>query len=104
MNNLEAFFDEAMKDIYRTAKVECGYNAVYFLRMIQNYGGLAAAKRLIHDDKVHEGLTNLYFHGRLDLTMEAMIWENEFWHPLFSCEEIQIAHRRLEDLDYFKRK
>lgn len=32
MDSLEASFDEAMIDIYRTAKSECGYNATYFCR------------------------------------------------------------------------
>lgn len=72
--------------------------------MIRNYGGITAAKQLVHDNKVPDGLTNLYCHGRLDLTMEAMIWENEVWHALFTDEEIQIVRRRLEDLDYFGRR
>ena len=63
MANLESSFDEAMLNIYRTAKDECDYNATYFLRMIQNYGGLGAAKRLLHDNKVHDGLTNLLYAG-----------------------------------------
>lgn len=102
MDNLEASFDEAMLNIYLSAKSECGYNAAYFLQMIQNHGGLSAAKRLIHDNKLHSGFTELYLRGRLDLTMEAIIWENDAWHSLFSDEELQIARRRLEDLNYFK--
>ena len=104
MSNLESSFDEAMLNIYLTAKTECGYNATYFLRMIQDYGGLAAAKRLLHDNKVHEGLTNLYFLGRIDITMEAVIWDNAVWHELFTEEELQIARSRLEDLHYFSNR
>lgn len=102
MTSLELSFEEAMLNIYRTARDECNYNATYFLQMIQSYGGLNAAKRLLHDDKVHDGLTNLFLRERLDLTMEALIWENEQWHPLFTVEEIQIARRRLDELDYSK--
>ena len=103
MDNLKSSFDEAMLDIYRTAKYECDYNATYFLRMIQDYGGLDAAKRLLHDNKVHEGLTNLYFLGRTDITMEAVIWDNAVWHELFTEEELQTVKTRLEDLHYFRK-
>ena len=103
MANLESSFDEAMLNIYLTAKDECDYNATYFLRMIQNYGGLGAAKRLLHDNKVHDGLTNLYMLERLDITMEAVIWENEKWQTLFTQEELKVARRRLEDLGYFSK-
>ena len=102
MGNPVTSFDEAMLNIYRTAKEECDYNATYFLRMIQDYGGLDAARRLIHDNKLHEGFTNLYLLGRLDLTMEAMIWDNKHWHDLFTQEEMNVVRNRLADLGYFR--
>ena len=101
MDKVESSFNEAMIDIYLTAKNECNYNATYFLGMIQDYGALNAAKRLLHDNKLHGGLTHLCLLGRLDITMEAMIWDNEVWHPLFSQEELRIVRRRLEELEYF---
>jgi hypothetical protein len=47
-NNLSKQFDEAMFEIYRRAKLEAGYNATIFLRMITDRGGLSTAKYLIN--------------------------------------------------------
>lgn len=100
--NLEGAFDEAMYGIYRNAKLECNYNATYFHQMLGNMGGVATAKRLLNDDKIHDGFTRLWECGRLDLTMEAEIWENAKWHPLFTNSELRKAEQRLRDLNYFK--
>lgn len=104
IDNLEASFDEAMLNIYRMAKIECNYNATYFLSMLHAYGGIGTAKKLLNDSKIHDGFTNLYFLGRLDLTMESVIWDNPKWHSLFTRQELAIVRMRLEDLDYFSKK
>lgn len=44
-------FDEAMLDIYRTALNEAGYNAVRFLGMLNDRGGLGTAKYLINSPR-----------------------------------------------------
>ena len=100
--NLAMEFEQAMYDIYRNAKLECNYNATYFHQMLGNMGGVATAKRLLNDDKIHDGFTRLWECGRLDLTMEAEIWENAKWRPLFTDSEIKKAEQRLRDLNYFK--
>ena len=48
MSNLEKQFEKEMLNIYRMAKKECGYNAVRFLQLVSEKGGLAAAKQLIN--------------------------------------------------------
>lgn len=100
--NLALEFEQAMYDIYRNAKLECNYNATYFHQMLCRMGGVAAAKWLLNDDKIHDGFTKLWECGRLDLTMEAEVWENAKWHPLFTDSEIKKAEQRLRDLNYFK--
>lgn len=100
--NLEEAFDQAMHDIYRNAKLECNYNARLFHKMLVDMGGVATAKQLLNDDKIHDGFTRLWECGRLDLTMEAEVWENAKWRPLFTESELKKAEQRLLGLNYFK--
>jgi hypothetical protein len=48
MQELSKQFDAAMFEIYRRAKLEAGYKATIFLRMVRDRGGLATAKYLIN--------------------------------------------------------
>ena len=93
-------FVKAMHGIYTTAKNELGYNARIFLRMLHEHDGLGTAKRLINAPQVSEGYTYLYEHKRLDLTVEALVVENEKWHALFEPSEIERARKRLEAYRY----
>jgi hypothetical protein len=93
-------FDEAMHGIYRRAHSEAGYKASIFLNMLFEHGGVETARRLIHSPKVSDGYTALWERGRLDLTVEAMICDNEKWQPLFSSEEIAICRKRLKQYEY----
>src|SRR5947209_5956004 len=97
--SLEDEFKEAMIEVYRRAKVECNYNATYFLRMIGERGGLQAAKALLEVTSVSSGFTELYLCGRLDLTVEALVLQPR-WKPLFTERELAIAASRLRELGY----
>jgi hypothetical protein len=96
---LEQEFDKAMLEVYRQAKVHCRYNAMYFLQMVHERGGLQTAKHLLHAPSTSEGFTRLWECGRLDLTVEAVILQPK-WHTLFSEEERTIASQRLRELGY----
>ena len=98
--DLERRFHSAMITIYERAKTQAGYNAVRFLQMVNELGGLDTAHMLLQTAGEAEGYTALWERKRLDLTMEAMIVETPEWHPLFSDKEIEIARRRLEDYGY----
>jgi hypothetical protein len=100
MQPLEKQFDAAMFEIYRRAKAEAGYTASIFLQMISDRGGLDTAKYLINARKPSDGYTHLYKRGRLDLTVEAMVVENQKWHQLFVPEELEKARRRLKEYGY----
>lgn len=100
MSSLSKQFDIAMFDIYKRAKIEAKYNATIFLGMLNNRGGLSTAKYLVNASKPSDGYTSLYELGRLDLTVEAMILENQKWHPLFTDEELNKAKKRLLDYKY----
>lgn len=98
MNELEREFYREMLKIYRRALVETGYNATRFLQMLQSYGGVETAKKLL-SSKISEGYIALWERGRLDLTVEALIL-NEKWNPLFSDHEREVARERLMAFGY----
>jgi hypothetical protein len=102
MIDLDAAFDTLMYDIYRRAKAECKYNANDFLHMLDRDRGVLTAKRLINAPKQSDGYTNLFMLGRLDLTVEAMLWENKKFWPLFDEADIEAARKRLDANGYFK--
>lgn len=99
MTNEEKQFHKAMVNIYEEAKRKYGYNAIYLLQMIGEYGGVEAAKRLLAKENVSEGFGTLQLYDRLDLTVEAHVVKPEF-ASLFTPEEIAIAKRRLADVHY----
>jgi len=99
MGDLERLFDKAMFSIYERALSECGYKATLFRQMILQHGGLQTAKMLLHKPGLQYGFEALWEHGRLDLTMEALILKPP-WNKLFSDEEKEIARKRLTLLCY----
>lgn len=99
MTELERKWDRDMREIYITAKRECGYNAVRFLQMVGAKGGLLAAKQLISKPGGTYGFATLWEHGRLDLSVEAHVLKPEY-EPLFTEEERRICRERLEQFGY----
>ncbi|MFX0195965.1 MAG: hypothetical protein ACFFCW_07570 [Candidatus Hodarchaeota archaeon] len=98
MRDLENMFHHAMLSIYERAKHECGYNATRFLQMVNERGGLQAAKVLLQSP-LSEGFIALWERQRLDLTMEALI-QSSTWKALFTKEELEIARKRLQEAGY----
>ena len=95
---LEDEFHQKMEDIYHVA-ASLGYRPTYFLRMIHEHGGVAAAKRLLYASEAQSGLTKLWELKRLDISMEALVL-HERWNPLFSNAERQKARERLNAFGY----
>lgn len=100
MGKLEEKFQGAMFNIYLRAKAEAGYNATIFVQMLDRRGGLSTAKYLINAETQSDGYRALWERGRLDLTVEALVVENEKWHPLFEPEELERARSRLAANEY----
>jgi hypothetical protein len=88
-----------MIGVYENAK-QHDYYATYFKRMIDEYGGVGAAKRLLAKNEIQEGLMKLWEFYLLDKSMEALVIQERF-QSLFTEDEIQEAHRRLDELGYF---
>lgn len=93
-------FDEAMHGIYHRALSEAGYKASIFMSMLFAHRGLETARRLIHSPNISDGYTALWERKRLDLTVEALIHDNEKWHPLFTFEDLAICRKRLRQYEY----
>ena len=92
-------FNQAMHEIYRKAKVEAGYNATVFLRMLQDRGPLETARWLIHTPRPSDGFTALWERKRLDLTVEAHVLQERF-ETLFTDDERDVCRQRLAEYGY----
>jgi len=99
---LEDQFHDAMLSIYVTAKREAGYNATRFLAMLNDHGGVKTARILLEAPTVSDGYTALWERRRLDLTVEAVILDNERFHSLFSEEQLKTCRARLIQYGYSK--
>ena len=78
-----------MHNIYIKAKKECNYNASRYLQMLSSDEHIVTiAKKLTLSNIPSEGFTRLWELGRLDLTVEALVFNNENYHKFFSDEEI----------------
>jgi hypothetical protein len=94
-------FQDAMLDLYRRALKECRYNATVYLNMIQEHGGLEAAKLLLRPgQQAASGLTTLWELKRLDLSVEALVRDEPRWAALFTDAEHAEARQRLDDFEY----
>lgn len=60
MSELERQFDKAMFDIYHCARERCDYNAIRFLQMLCEKGGLATAKHILASSAPQEGFVHLW--------------------------------------------
>ena len=102
---LEMQWDDEMHVLYKEGVEHCGYHATYFLQLVQEHGGVAAARILLKKDGISEGLKNLWQLGRLDLTMETRMFQRDQdghrkWQSLFTREEFDTAEKRLVELQY----
>jgi hypothetical protein len=96
-SSLARAFDRAMQHIYDEATT-FGYRPTFFLKMLAEHGGVETARRLVRGSAT-SGFETLWEHGRLDLSVEALILQPQ-WRELFSDEEAKIARRRLKDFGY----
>lgn len=98
-SEIEDAFHNKMIEVYRHAKEECNYSASRFLQLVNEKGGLQAAKSLLSSARYPEGLTRLWEARRLDISMEALVLRDP-WRSLFSAAELSIAADRLKKLGY----
>lgn len=99
MGMIENKFNEDMKDIYFAAKRELGYNAIRFIQLVSEVGGISAAKQLISKEGGTYGFEVLWENNRLDLSIEAYVLRPEY-ESLFSDEERSLCRTRLIEFGY----
>ena len=95
MDDLEMQFHQAMLGIYDEA-TRAGYRPTRFLQMVNERGGLPAARQLLQGDWPSEGFVQLLDLERSDLTVEYLVLQ-EPWCKLFSDDELRTAERRLAE-------
>jgi hypothetical protein len=95
MAHLESQWHADMIGIHADAKA-IGYNASRFIQMVNDQGGLVAAKYLINSTQPSEGFTKLWDLKRLDITVEARALQPQF-RPLFAASELATCRRRLAE-------
>jgi len=88
----EKAFHNAMLNVYLQAKKECGYNATYFLRMLEEMDGVEAAKTLLHTNTPSDGFTTLWEKKRLDLSVEHHVLLPEFDSLFTVTGQVKFGH------------
>ena len=97
-DDLEHQFHRQMLATYEEA-ASFGYYPTYFLKMVQNQGGILAAKNLLRKG-ISDGLKRLSGEGRLDISVENLV-VTEPWDQLFTDEEKELARWALENVGKF---
>ena len=97
---LDSEFTHALEGTIEAARKR-GYVPTYFLQMLAEHGGVETAKRLLAKSEPQTGLFELWQLNLLHESMEAAVLQDKF-HSLFTETELAEAHRRLEELGYFK--
>lgn len=100
-DDLQTEFHQEMLRIYAEASV-FGYRPTYFLRMVNEQGGLTAARKLLRDGTVSDGFVRLWQEGRLDISVEAVVLDPQ-WRGMFTSDELAVAQMRLDDAGYTSR-
>ena len=99
--NLEAMFHREMLSLHRSWRDECDYNASIFIKIVNQHGGLQAAKILLKGQSFSRGFLTLMNLQRLDLSMENLVLQAA-WRPLFTDAELDMARNRLQRAGFFK--
>ena len=97
---LEEEFTNALEATVKAAKSK-NYIPTYFIQMLAEHGGVETARRLLARQEPQTGLFELYYRDLLHESMEAVVLQDKF-KSLFTEKESAEAHRRLDELGYFK--
>ena len=92
--SVELTFDRRMERVYEDALQIAKYPANYYKRMLGNRGGVNTAHHLLGQKGTSKGFDSLVRLGHPELTVEALVLEDPFFH-LFSDAELAVARERL---------
>jgi hypothetical protein len=93
--DIEARFHGRMVHLLEVAQRDVRYDAVHVRRLLEEHGGLEAARAVLAQPALAGGLGELAAAGRPDLSIEALILDPSF-ESLFTAEELATAHERAE--------
>ncbi|MGY1684418.1 AAA domain-containing protein [Geodermatophilus sp. SYSU D00867] len=99
---LKLEFDRRLRRDMAEVTRRTGYRPTYFQRMLNEQGGWRAARQLLAEAKVHDGLSTLWEAGLLDLSVEVAVLDPRFT-SLFTSAEVERARQRLQDLGHAPR-
>ncbi|MCI0700339.1 MAG: hypothetical protein L0241_04595 [Planctomycetia bacterium] len=94
--SLEADFEQRLRDSIQ-ASIALGYNPTRFVNMLDSYGGVGVAKRLVASGELQDGIKKIVAMGHPELSMESIMLEPQF-ASLFSQGELAAARWRLDQL------
>lgn len=96
---LEEAFHREMLSGDELLRKKFGYNATYFKQLVHQYGGVEAARRLLVSKEAQTGLFKLWELGCLEMSMENLVLQDRY-ASLFTPEELNMARKRLRDLQF----
>jgi hypothetical protein len=93
-------FHMAMLQISDDVTAACdGYRPTQFRRLVNEEGGLGAARFVLTGTKPSSDFKELFRCNRLELSMEVLVTQ-EPWCQLFTQEELGQARKRLADVGF----
>lgn len=94
----EAEFERELKYRIKTARKKCNPRiGTRLLQMISEHGAVRAVKILLQEDKIQTGLIQLWKCKCLEISVEDLVCQ---FRDIFSEEEVEIARKRLRELNY----
>jgi len=82
--SLESGFEQRLRDSIRSS-IALGYNPNRFTSMLDGYGGVGVAKRLVASGELQDGIKKLVAMGRPELSMESIMLEPQFATLFTEC-------------------
>ena len=83
--------------------ISLGYKPKILMSMIFETDTITAVKKLLSNTKPAEGFLKLWEMGRLDLSMENIVY-SEDWGELFTKKEKKMAKEKLEEYNFIKKE
>jgi hypothetical protein len=100
MNELETRLDTAMRDLFQRITSETGYTPTSYLELAAKHGNLETARMLFNANAVSEDFLALRERGRLDLTVEGMLFDEPGFDPLFGANIQDMIWDRMRQYEY----
>ena len=94
--SLEGEFEQRPRDSIRES-ITLGYDPTRFTDMLNTWGGVGVAKRLVASGEIQDGIKKIVAMGHPELSMESIMLEPRF-ATLFTAGELEAARWRLDQL------